>query len=108
MTWRFLSFLALLTNLLVVSPIEGSIGQGRIWFEYGVAQTTGGFDAKNNRTLINKWYIAAFGPDDIATETKAYVQQCVRDAVIVAVHAFQTTPGEVAVKLSAAYGSFQG
>jgi hypothetical protein len=103
------SVVSLLSLVIVLVPAtKADIGQGRVWYEEGVATATGGFDLKHQRTLINKWYIAVFGPDDIEAFVKGYVQNCVEGAAIAAVEAFKETPGEASVKLGAAEGAFHG
>lgn len=87
----------------------GGAHASRVWYEYGLASATGGYDAVNNRTLINKWYLVGFGPDDIATEIKAYVQDCIKISVVSGVDAFQAAPSpEISARLAAAFSAFHG
>jgi len=98
----------LLSLIIVLVPaIKADVGQGRVWYQEGVATATGGFDLKHQRTLINRWYIAVFGPDDIEAFVKNHVQDCVKGAAA-AVEAFKETPGEASAKLGAAEGGFHG
>jgi hypothetical protein len=93
---------ALTALLLLLSSARAA----RIWFEYGVATATAGYDADQDRTLMNKFYVAAFGPEDVRTEVPDFDRFCIQKSTIAAVHAFQSTPGEVGAKLSAAHGGF--
>src|SRR5262245_56303287 len=61
----------LFTGVVILGlSMAASAQAARVWYEYGVATATGGYDPEKNRTLINKFYIVAFGPDDFESEAK--------------------------------------
>jgi TolB-like protein/class 3 adenylate cyclase len=89
----------------IVKQAQGA----RVWYEYGVATAAGGYDPEKNRTLINRFYIVAFGPDDLPSEATSYTQGCLRKVTAVAVEAFNDAAApEIGARLAAAYSAFHG
>jgi TolB-like protein/class 3 adenylate cyclase len=95
-----------------VEPVQAIVQQAqsaRVWYEYGVATAIGGYDSETSRTLINRFYIVAFGPVDLPREVTSSAQACLHKVTVVAVEAFNNVPSpEVGARLAAAYSAFHG
>ena len=101
------SLVRLTAILVVLSGWISPAAAQRVWYEYGVASATGGFDAVHNRTLINKFYLAVFGPDDVKVEAHNFVRHCIQDSAVAAVAAYQGTPSpEPGARIGAAWKGF--
>ncbi len=93
--------------LLIVGVSASPASAQRVWYEYGVASATGGYDPGANQTLINKFYLVVWGPDDVQTEARAFVRKCIQDSAVVGVGAFQSTPSpEPGARIGAAWKAF--
>ena len=103
----YLFQIVLILGVLMFAP-EVIAATQLVWYQYGVASAAGGFDFEKNRTLFNRWYIVAYGPDSVEREAKSYVQNCAKTATIAAVEAFKDTPTpEISAHVAAARASFQ-
>lgn len=79
-----------------------------IWWEYPVAEATGGYDAKQNRTLVNSFHIAVFGPSSVDDTVRSICEDCVKAAATAAYSAFQATPSpEIGARFGAACKAFR-
>lgn len=80
----------------------------RVWAEYGLATATAGYDAGNNRTLIDKYYLGAVGPDSVADAVRDFVIDCAKKSTLAGAAAFKATPSpEIAARTAAATASFK-
>jgi hypothetical protein len=87
----------------------GDHSQQRIWYEHPVAEATAGYDAANNRTLINSYDIVAYGPNSVELEIKDFVYRCVDRSALTGIAAFYHTPSpEIGARIAAAWSAFHG
>ena len=91
---------ALLLALVGYSP-DASAGV-KVYWEYGLAEVTSGYDPRKNETEVRKWYLGASGPTDLKEAAFEYARNCVKQSLVLAGQAAYDTPGEASVKLAAA------
>jgi hypothetical protein len=95
------------TDCFAALPVDTGSARLRVWYERSVAEATGGYDPQRNRTLINRFDMVAWGPNDIKTEVRGYVRQCVQDAAAASVAAFEGSPSpEIGTRIGAAWSAF--
>jgi hypothetical protein len=95
--------------LLIVGVSTSPASAQRVWYEYGVASATSGYDSSANQTLINKFDLVVWGPDDVQTVARAFVRKCIRGSAVVGAGAFQSTPSpEPGARIGAAWKAFHG
>jgi hypothetical protein len=82
-----------------------------VWKRVAVATYPAGVDFANGQARNHVVYLEVTGPprnsDEAKKELMDYVQESVNLALGSALVAFEDTPGEVSVKVGAAYGQFQ-
>ena len=81
----------------------------RVWYEYGVATATGGYDPEKNRTLISRFTSLPLVPMTCrATQRVTHRRACAR-LMVAAVEAFNDAPSpRVGARVAAAYSAFHG
>jgi len=79
-----------------------------VWWEQPVAEATGGYDAQNNRTLINAYDSVVYGPSSVEKAAVEITESCVTGAAKLGYEAFNKTPGELSAKVAAAWTAFHG
>jgi vacuolar-type H+-ATPase subunit H len=78
-----------------------------IWWEHPVAEATGGYDANEDRTLINSFNLVVYGPSSVEIAIRGIVQDCVTTSATAAYGAFKTAPSpEVGARLAFAWTTF--
>ncbi|GJD92460.1 hypothetical protein BHAOGJBA_6014 [Methylobacterium hispanicum] len=79
-----------------------------IWWEHPVAEATGGYDAKNKKTLINSFNIVVFGPSSVRETIVDVLRNCVKISAVAAYEAFQAAPSpEIGARIGAAFAAFK-
>ncbi|MFC1333448.1 MAG: hypothetical protein G8D91_01875 [gamma proteobacterium symbiont of Clathrolucina costata] len=80
----------------------------QVWYEWGLATATVGWDTDNKRTLVQKYYLAAIGPEHIDEIAVNHVKGCLKVALISGVDAYKATPSpEISARTASAYAAFK-
>ncbi len=95
--------------LFVISLVGCSTAQAdRVWAEWGMATATAGYDAKNNRTLISKYYLGAVGPDSVPDALRDFIIDCSKKSALAGGLAFKATASpEIGARVLAASVAFK-
>ena len=79
-----------------------------IWWEHPVVETTGGYDARNKKTLINSFNLVVYGPTSVKETIVHAIEECVKASAVAAYEAFQATPSpEIGARIGAAFAAFK-
>ena len=98
----------LLAVLFLLACSNSRLLADRVWWEYGLAEVTAGYDADRDRTLVDKYYLASTGPDTLEAPIKAFVISCAQKSAIAGVSAFKATPSpEIGARVTAAGVAFK-
>jgi hypothetical protein len=80
----------------------------RVWAEWGLATATAGYDAQNDRTLANKYYLGAVGPDSVPNTIRDFIVSCAKTSSAAGAVTFKSTPSpEVGARVLAASAAFK-
>jgi hypothetical protein len=84
-----------------------SVRASKVWAERVLGEMSIGYDPGDNRTLMDQVVLVAFGPDSIDKEAESFVKACISAGLDAGYDAYSAAPGEVAVKLGAAWVAFK-
>lgn len=80
----------------------------QVWYEWGLATASVGWDTDKKRTLVQKYYLAAVGPSHIAEPAVGAVKACLLKSLKDGATAFKSTPSpEMSARMAAAYATFK-